>query len=80
MDEDGQDGEEMGGRSWQIPVEGLAPMAPLFGLFLPRTPQLTQTRIHSWDGEELETNLLSCRGLFAQLPCWFWPAQPLGEA
>lgn len=74
------------GRSPRKAWWGLAPMAPLFWLFLPpcpvppavSAPWLTQTRVHSGDGEELETNLASCRSLFAQLPCWLLPAQLLG--
>lgn len=64
---------------------GLAPMAPLFWLFLPpcpvppavSAPWLTGSRLHSWDGEELEAKLPSCRRLSAPAPCWLLPAQPL---
>lgn len=49
-------------------------------------PWLTQSGVHCWHGEELDTELLSCRGLFAPaalliIACpapWGYQAVPAG--
>lgn len=94
-------GKKRSGRSWQLPVESLVgtgaygPVVLAFPAPLPSTPGrecstvlpwLTQSGVHCWHGEELDTELLSCRGLFAPaalliIACpapWGYQAVPAG--
>lgn len=60
-----------------MPVESMVGTGAYGPIVLAFPAQSPQPRVHSWGGEELETNLLSCRGLFAPA-CWLLSAQPLG--